>query len=57
MTKIEVYGRGVSFSLTEITPELAKELIETGITEERYAELEVDQLETTDEDESGITSN
>ena len=56
MTKIEVYGRGVSFSLTEITPELAKELTATGLTEERFEELEENELEMADEVESGIGS-
>jgi hypothetical protein len=57
MTKIEVYGYGVSLSLTEITPELAKQLTETGITDENFDELEMNELEDTDEDECGITLN
>jgi hypothetical protein len=57
MTKIEVYGYGVSLSLTEITPELAKQLTETGITDENFDELEINELEDTDEDECGITLN
>jgi hypothetical protein len=40
MTKIEVYERGLSFSLTEITPELAKELTETGIHKDGYSSNE-----------------
>ena len=55
-TKIEVYGYGLSFSLTEITPK-AKELTETGIANEDFDELELNELEDTDEDESGITLN
>lgn len=57
MTKIEMYGRGVSFSLTEITTELAEELTKTGITYEKFDELEMNELKDTDEDECGITSD
>ena len=56
MTKIEVYGYGLSFSLTEITPELAKELTQTGVTEEQYDGLE-DELEIFGDDASGIGSD
>jgi hypothetical protein len=52
-----VYGRGVSFSLTEITPELAKQLTETGLSYDDFDELEMNELEDTDEDECGITLN
>lgn len=47
-------GYGLCLSLREITPELAKELTETGVTDENFDELEL-ELEDTDEDECGIT--
>jgi hypothetical protein len=46
MTKIEVYGYGLSLSLTEITAELAKELTETGLSYEKFDELEVNESRT-----------
>ena len=39
MSRIQVHGRGVTLYVTEVSPEIAQELTETGVSIERFEEI------------------
>jgi hypothetical protein len=55
MAHVEIHGRGVAFFVTEITPEIARELAETSVSDERFDELFKEELDRSDGVAAGIT--
>jgi hypothetical protein len=55
MAHVEIHGRGIAFFVTEITPEIATELAETGVSDERFDELFEEELDRSDGVAAGIT--
>jgi hypothetical protein len=56
MAHVEIHGRGIAFFVTEITPEIATELAETGVSDERFDELFEEELDRSDGVAAGITN-
>lgn len=56
MAHVEIHGRGVTFFVTEITPEIATELAQTGVSNERFDELFEEELDRSDDVAAGVTS-
>jgi hypothetical protein len=56
MAHVEIHGRGIAFFVTEITPEIAAELAETGVSDERFDELFEEELDRSDGVAAGITN-
>jgi hypothetical protein len=56
MAHVEIHGRGIAFFVTEITPEIATELAENGVSDERFDELFEEELDRSDGVAAGITN-